>query len=208
MDLSLDIARKQPDTRIRWRKFAPGGTRQRSLRVLLQHDSAKVRTLALISLFEREDPRLLPDIATLTDDRAPTFDGHPELDPDWLHWVGVGPPKRVQTVGFVAKSILEFCQCSPIDGRPDSPWDHQEDPSISSQWMLVRMRRASWETTPVDDGIRARLRKLRGEIDALPSWHRARILVRLLRETSGELLIADPDLIRGSNVKKRQPPGK
>lgn len=46
---------------------------QNSLVVLLQHPDPKVRTLALGAIFEREDGRDLPSIATLINDSAPTF---------------------------------------------------------------------------------------------------------------------------------------
>jgi hypothetical protein len=46
---------------------------QNSLVALLQHPDPKVRTLALGAIFEREDGRDLPSIATLINDSAPTF---------------------------------------------------------------------------------------------------------------------------------------
>ena len=75
---------------------------------LLGHADAKVRTLAAVALFDREDPSVLPALAKLADDNAPTFNGHPELLREERIYSGIGPPQRKQTVGYVAKQMIGF----------------------------------------------------------------------------------------------------
>lgn len=165
------------------------------LRALLRHQSARVRTLAMVSLHEREDPRHLRDIASCLGDGAETFDGHPALDPDRLP-SGIWPStKRSQTVGYIAERILRFCGVEWANGQPQRWWEHRRDPPTSMRWMLVRMRRASWGMSRVRDPIPARLQALRRVIDEIPVKRRAWILLRLQEETSGSLLVSDDDLV-------------
>lgn len=77
---------------------------------LLEHADAKVRTLALIALFDREDAKLLPHIYTLHNDRAETF-GSCDY---WFNYanpmfvnIEKHPPAR-QMVGTVARDMLRF----------------------------------------------------------------------------------------------------
>jgi hypothetical protein len=84
---------------------------------LLKHPDPKVRTLALGAIFQREDGRDLPLIASLINDSALTFPN--------LHNVigsGGGPQplsefEDSQTVGYVAQAMLAFWGV-PHDGRP------------------------------------------------------------------------------------------
>src|SRR4029077_2335383 len=78
---------------------------------LTKHRHPRVRTLALVCLFAKGDPKLLPLIFTLVDDRGPTF---PARTP--IAYIPSTPrptafseiPQTPQTVGSVAEGMMEF----------------------------------------------------------------------------------------------------
>jgi hypothetical protein len=76
---------------------------------LLTHADPKVRTLALVALYSREDATVLPAIVDLVGDTARTFDGRPKRAPlpPGVAW-GVGPPERVQEVDDFARAMLRL----------------------------------------------------------------------------------------------------
>ena len=90
---------------------ALSGNRE-SLVTLLEHPNPRVRTLALGALFEREDGRDLPLIASLVDDEAPTF---PDLHESMNSMGGPRPMSELespQTVNDVAQAMLKFWFCA------------------------------------------------------------------------------------------------
>ena len=49
------------------------------LMALLTHHDPRVRTLAMVGLFDRDDPTVLPTLARMSSDSERTFDGYPEV---------------------------------------------------------------------------------------------------------------------------------
>lgn len=121
---------------------------------LLEHADPKVRALALLALFDKEDPAHLPVIARMTNDTAETFPGK-------------------QTVGDIASEMLRVYMepVNYMDGPAgsdvcagfDQYWAHRRDKGLIANWILVRMRR-----TDSDDGFLT----LRGDIAGLPEPQR------------------------------------
>lgn len=85
-----------------------GGHPISDLEALTTHRDPLVRTLALVYLFDKGDPKLLPLIFKLVDDAGPTF---PARTP-----VAYAPPGRAfseipqtpQTVGAIAEAMMSF----------------------------------------------------------------------------------------------------
>lgn len=185
-----------------------------SLVRLLKHSDPKVRTLAAVALFDREDPFVLPAFAELSDDRAPTFDGHPDISREWLRYTGIGPPARSQTVGDVAAGMVRFYLDSgyadgeahdPVAGRFQEYWEDRKHRSFCTSWFCVQLARAVGRGSSVEADVASSVRGLRERIDALPPDDRAWVLLRLHGEMGGDVLVSENDLIEAC---KELGPGK
>lgn len=86
-----------------------------ALLALLQDGDPKIRTLAALALFDRDDPSVLPALFVLCDDDAPTFEGYDPRafsPPEWSVWgIDVERPHVdtvEQTVGQFATAMISL----------------------------------------------------------------------------------------------------
>jgi hypothetical protein len=171
---------------------------------LLSHADPKVRTLAAVALFDREDPTVLPDLVKLTDDEASTFDGHPRLSAEWLRGTGIGPPPQKQTVGKIATAMVNLYLSAAgyyygvkYEGEPGFAeyWAAHKDRTYCVSWFAVQLARASQCTSPTPEECIDRIRAVRKRIDALPADERAWVLLRLSGKAGGDALVTESELI-------------
>lgn len=146
-----------------------------ALAELLKHPDPRVRTLALGALFEREDGRDLPLIATLVDDAEPTF---PDLHDSIGSQGGPRPMSELespQTVGEVAKAMLRFWMVpEEMSNAPEKEtfsdyWKRHANRDHYASWFAVKMKRATRETIPILPVYRSDIRRVLDLMDALPS---------------------------------------
>jgi hypothetical protein len=161
-----------------------------TLAALLENPNPKVRTLALGALFQREDGRDLPLIASLLNDPSPTF---PNLHDSMSSMGGPRPMSELenpQTVGHVAQAMLAFWGVlhggMPVGmsfGRMERTgittndfaqyWTKYEGRKSSASWFAVRMKRATRRTIPIQPEYQPDIRRVIGEIKTLPLPDRA-----------------------------------
>ncbi len=181
------------------------------LQSLLENQNPKIRTLALGALFIREDPQDLPLIARLANDEASTF---PRLGMAATSQPGRLPLsyfERPQTVGNVAQEMIRFYSdaadrlpfegAGPFGRQPPLPssafdeyWAGRSTRGRCASWFLVKMRRATRRTSPLQLQYEADARRVLGEIDALPPVERALTLL-YVRVDQAQLrtLVPDPE---------------
>ncbi|BCM89284.1 hypothetical protein IAD21_01129 [Abditibacteriota bacterium] len=177
---------------------------------LLKHTNAGVRTLALAALFNRDDPQLLPVIVKLSEDTASTFPGYGKLSQNWLRTTGIGPPKREQTVGDIAKAMVTFYQSRakfappPHQGLSQIPtfeskfedyWRVLKGRSYCASWFGVKLARASRGISPTQPEYAPDIRRVRAELDAIPRNDRNWILLYLNGEAGSDILATEAELI-------------
>jgi hypothetical protein len=149
------------------------------LEALTRHANPRVRTLALVHLFAKGDPKLLPIIFALVTDPADTF-------PEHIAFASVGltapkdAPKRPQTVGAVAEHMIRFYlerggYSYGLAGISDCPgfddyWRQRQDRTVLASWFTVQLDRATQGTSPIQPNrerqfaaIRSRVEQLRGD---------------------------------------------
>ena len=146
------------------------------LEALTRHRNPRVRTLALVFLFETLDPKLLPVIFTLVDDTRETF---PARVP-----VAYSPPGRTfnqilkerQTVGEIAEQLLSFylrragysygVRGGSCPGFEDY-WALRKGRAYLAGWFAVQLDRATEGTSPMPSDRGAAFAALRSRLDAL-----------------------------------------
>jgi len=164
--------------------------------VLLAHDDPRVRTLALVELFDREDPRLLPHLVGLVDDEGCAFP-QPSLFASALIPDGEGlrrvpaqaPPPEPRTVGQVARQLVAFYMersgfSYGVEGYRDHPgwelyWAERAVRTSCASWLLVLQVRAHGGVSPLRTSALPQLREVRALVDALPAGERELILLWL-----------------------------
>jgi hypothetical protein len=173
---------------------------------LLKHDDPKVRTLALVALYDLEDPSVLPHIFPLVTDEASTFvavrrfasamNVRDELTPELT---------EQQTVGSIAAAILNAYL--ETGGYSYGPLGMHEQPGFKEYWKLhggrptaagwwkLRLARASHATTPTPRDRYAGIKRLRSRIDKLPQSDRAFTLLLLHGENGSDLLVTRQELV-------------
>ncbi|MEZ5330234.1 MAG: hypothetical protein R3F19_34740 [Verrucomicrobiales bacterium] len=158
----------------------------KAIRGLLEHEDPKVRTLAAVAIFDREDPKLLPELRSLASDHAPTFDGHPKLRETYPPFSGRGPPQKEQTVGMIVSRMLnKYLQAAGYQYGIHAPegqrgfdhyWKYRKNRSHCASWYAVKLSRACGGSSHVADDTRiARIREIRNEIDQL--WRDDKTLI-------------------------------
>ncbi len=186
------------------------------IEALLTHADAKVRTLALAALFNRDDPQLLPLIVKLAKDNAPTFPGHGELSATWMRTSGIGPPKKDQTVNYIATEMVSFYTSrAKLPPAPPSPqrgltqkltiptfkskfddyWNVLKARPYSASWFEVKLARASRGTSPTQPQYVPDIRRVRAELDAIPRSDRNWILLYLNGEDGSDALASEEELV-------------
>ena len=173
------------------------------LRALLKHGDPKVRTLAMAALFDREDPRFLPDFFALLPDAAMSF---PALQPmHRLPEMNLPGPKTTQTVGQIARQFLSFYLDPagyhyPAEGGSGQPgfkeyWQEYKDRTYSASWFQVNLARAGQGCSPTPADRVGKIKGLRQEIDRIPLPDRAWVLLILHGEWGSEHLVTDDELV-------------
>jgi hypothetical protein len=174
---------------------------ERDLLALLGHKDAKVRTLAIVALFARDDPQCLPHLHRLVKDQADTF-AHPERDLRADVRPKFDPVRdpiktRPQTVGDVATLAIDTYlkaagfDARPIKGKPDISafekyWEQRKARTHCLSWFALRLQRATQGISPVRQDRLALIRSLRQDIDRLPAEDRAWTLLALADELADE----------------------
>jgi hypothetical protein len=186
------------------RKATDGTYPKEALLDLLTHKDPKVRTLAAVALFDREDPSVLPALVKLCDDQAATFDGYPELFALWLKNTGVGPPPLKQTVGDIVTKMVGFymkrsgfyygVKHKTQPGFVEY-WEARKNRPYCSGWFDVQLARASQGTMPTRKDRIERIRAVRKRIDKLPADERTWVLLRLNGEAGSDVLATEEELI-------------
>ncbi len=188
---------------------------KKTLLNLLHHDNPKVRTLAAVALFDREDLSVLPALVKLRNDKAPTFDGHAELS-SWSKISGVGPPQKEQTVGQVVSAMVNFYM-KPSDygygslhynnpeltkywtGRNNRAyseyWTDRKDRSHCAGWFAVQLARASQGKSKTPKNRFSRIHTLRKRIDELPANESPWVLLWLNGEKGSKVLVTEDELV-------------
>ena len=149
---------------------------------LLLHADAKVRLLAIMALYMKEEPHVLPRIASLMDDTAQTYPD-PPYDKERVRMSGIGPPHEPKTVGEAATAVISF-YVKPAEFT--TYWEARKDRQFCAGWFAVQVRRATRGTSPMPEGSVDRLRAIRRKIDQVPMPDRRWILLELARREYGE----------------------
>lgn len=185
-----------------------------ALAKLLKHPDARVRTLALGALFQREDGHDLPLLAGLIDDPAFTYTNlHDSMSQ------GGGPPplsevENTLTVGQVAREMLAYWGVAH-DGQTvrmgygdgfdagitkndfAAYWQKYAGRDYAASWFAVRMKRATRQTDPIQPDYRADIDRVIADMRALPAadgrWIQFYVLAPGNQFTGG--LVPDDDLI-------------
>ncbi len=137
---------------------------------LLHHNDPKVRVLAIVAVFAREDPKLLPGIAALRADTALTIPapepaGAQVPPPD----IETRPPHlRPLTVGEVAEAAIHWYTSQGGVKDYDAFLNDYGNRKFSAAFFAVQMARATQWTTPLRRGRDAHVRAVRARIDQLP----------------------------------------
>lgn len=159
-----------------------------ALAALLKHANPKVRTLALGAIFQRNDGHDLPLMAGLINDSAPTF---PDLHNSMSSMAGPRPMPELenpQSVADTAQAMLAFWGVSH-DGRPVEKfgrsvttittddfaeyWKKYAGRKYAASWFMVKMKRATRQTTPIQPEYRMDIQSVIAEMESLPMPDRA-----------------------------------
>lgn len=173
---------------------------------LLAHSNPKVRTLALIALYNLEDPTVLPEIFPLVTDQSATFVSMRPFGGPYLQDAKISPEMtQPQTVGNIASSILGIYLESGgyrygalgLHGQPGFKeyWKTHAGRATSAGWWTVRLARASHSTLPTPPYRHEAIKKLRAQIDQLPEPDHTFTLLRLKAELGADVLVLPEELI-------------
>lgn len=174
------------------------GGKPESLRALIGHRDPKVRTLVLGALFLREDPQALPLMASLVADTSPTF---PHAHQSRNAAGFTGDLKEIldpQTVGQVAQAmVVVYRRAAPLrhDCKFDEYWRARSGRQSCASWFLVKMNRATRNTSPPQPQYQRDVERVIYEIKALPLAERAWTQVFLRCQSSTELDATLTDII-------------
>lgn len=170
----------------------------------LKNPNPKVRTLATVALFDRDDPSVLPALAALCKDQAPTFDGHGKLRESLLIPSGTGPPPLLQDVASIAGRMVRFYMEPagfPHGVEPASNpgfkeyWEARKERSHCASWFTVKLSRASHGSTRIYLDTIARIQAIRRQIDQIPGDDRDWILLWLNGDMGSEHLVTESELL-------------
>ena len=149
-----------------------------TLTAQLKNPDPKIRTLALGAIFQREDGRDLPLIASLINDSAPTF---PDLHGS--RWSmsdsgPVSPAENPQTVGDVTRNMLFYWgvtnNATPYEASKITTndfanyWKRYVGRKFSASWFRVKMERATRQVSPIQPEYRPDVERVFAEMQALP----------------------------------------
>jgi hypothetical protein len=146
------------------------------LRALIGHRDAKVRTLVLGALFVREDPHELALIASRVSDREVTFI-HVHASQNAGGFSGdLTEIEKPQTVGQVAEAMLgRYLNATQIteDSTFADYWKPRKDLQTCASWILVKVARATRNSTAEKPEHKRDLERVISELKKLPPSDRA-----------------------------------
>jgi hypothetical protein len=143
---------------------------------LLKHDDPKVRTLAVAALNHLNDPKLLPHLAELCEDRAPTLP-HPGLVASLPGMDKDTTPLEPQTVADFPRAILnQYLAAAGYESGPadfNAYWTAHKDRPFCASWFKMQIDRATQGSRTTPTNRDPQLRALRDQIANLPEKDRA-----------------------------------
>jgi len=135
--------------------------KREALVTLLKHENPKVRTLALGALFQREDGRDLPLIASCGEDFSPTFPDLTDETGSSYNFSSLSGLERPQTVAQVSRSMLLLWR------------DRSSGHESTAARFRVRLERATRRIEPLPAGYQADVDRVLADLNALPVSERA-----------------------------------
>jgi hypothetical protein len=161
-----------------------------SIRQLIKHKDPKVRTLAMVALFKRYDPQLLPVIHTLVGDNAATLAAirHTPNSPLVPYDGGVHPPKQDQTVGSFAMQLLNIylrqvgMRIDPDHDDFEAYWKPRAKRDHCISWWRVRLEAASQNTMPMRQSRQSHVDTLYQKLLKLPAVQRELTILLLFHD--------------------------
>ena len=170
----------------------------------LKNPDPRVRTLAAVALFDRDDPSVLPALVPLCHDQAPTFYGHGVLKESSMMPSGIGPPPLEQDVATIARRMVNLYMCpagfahgieSASNPGFKEYWAARKERSYCAGWFTVKLFRASHGTSRIYSDTISRIQAVRREIDQLPGDDRDWILLWLNGDMGSEHLVTESELV-------------
>lgn len=171
---------------------------------LLKDSDPKVRTLAILALYSKEEPQVLPAIADLVDDNAKTF---PQLIPTAMAYSAsyVPQPSEDVTVGYVANAVMKMYMEAGgyyygVKGSGSEPgfsqyWAARKDRRYCAGWYQVALARASTGCSPTDKTRLSQIKALRAKIDKIPFPDKQWILLYLRSCNGADALVSNAELV-------------
>jgi hypothetical protein len=188
-----------PEYERQMRALASPSLQFEKLLPLLHHPDPKIRTLAMIALYDKGDPKMLPAVVALADDHSPTYSCPQPLA--LTSGMIVDPwPMLDQEVGQMATAVVNtYLDAAAfnygIKPTPNYPgfegyWATHKGRSYSGSWFVVRSNRAGAST----------IKTIRNEIAGLPEpdrqWELLWVATRHLYSGDEQSLIAsDAELL-------------
>ena len=181
------------------------------LAALTKHRDARVRTLALVCLFNKGDPKLLPLIFALVDDPGPTFPARTPvayLPPPPRRFDEI--PQTPQTVGSIAERMLSFYleragYVYGSHGKSDclgflDYWSQRKDRDHLASWFTVQLDRATQGTSPIPGDRGQAFAALRSRLEALEGEARLWYSLFVGASEGGERVFSEAELMAVSQA--------
>ena len=162
-----------------------------TLQTLICHPDPKVRALVIGALYVSEDPRQLPVIASVIDDRETSFKHIPfSLNSYGMRgnvWKTTGDP---QSVGEVAQSMVAAYLGPAFKHHPtgfSEYWNARKNRKTCANWFLIRLQRATRNQTPLQPKYQRDIQHVIDDLNALPVEERAWTQVYLRCRCFGDI---------------------
>lgn len=164
-------------------KLAARGDEVDALLPLLGDGDARLRTLALLVLYDRELPALLPQLHARCGDEAATFAA---VEPYSVALGVDGKPSgpsyglRPRRVGDVAQMLVaQYYRCAGFQPQAGADgldfaryWQGRTDRTHCASWMWLRLERATGGVVPLQPPCKPRIAAVRAAVEALPPLER------------------------------------
>jgi hypothetical protein len=174
---------------------------------LTKHRDPRARTLALVNLFQRGDPALLPVIFTLVVDKAPTFPARTPVANAYpfSRKTFSEIPQTPQSVGSVAEGMLAFYLSRAgysygsqgslaCPGFPDY-WAQRKALDHVASWFTVQLDRATQGTSPIPGDRGNAFAALRSRLDALEGEDRLWYSLFVGASEGGDRVFSEAELL-------------
>ena len=189
-----------PEDRIVLKKIGSNRYSTVNLKLLLKDANAKVRTLAIVALCNKEDPFVLPDIAALS------HDGQKTIQKPVRQKISYPTPDtrtEEQTVGQIVNTVIDtyMWKAGYYMGPPGAPhdfakyWGQHKNRKYCASWFAIKLVRASASMLPKPDSPDQTILSIRKQLDAVPHPDRNWILLRLQSESGFNKLASESDVI-------------